>query len=170
LNFRLATARAVERGYRRIGFLAAPSRNERRRRIYNDQIRLRRWHLENEVGPQPATLWLGPADGAEALERWLATERPDVVIADHVDRCAALQALGTALPKGLGLIGLVNRTATPPNEPLSQVNVRRVTVFRHALTILHDAILREEYGTPAIPVRMLIPGGWHEGRTLPSLA
>lgn len=166
-NFRLAVEQVVEHGYRRVGFINTETPSRNRMRLLGDHIRLGRWHLQEAYGVQPRPLIYRPGEGSEVLEHWLGEERPDVVICDHADRCEQLLDMGSTLPRGLGVVGLVNRGRVTNTDRLSQVSTRRITIFRHALHVLHDALLREEYGAPKVPVRTLIPGWWHEGRTLP---
>lgn len=166
LNLRVAVEKVRDRGYRRIGFLGTVTASERRRRLLADHFFLMRMHLEADLGPQPSVHWHQGGSDTAPLEAWIAQEQPDVIVADHVDRCEDVLGLG-ASARRLGLVGLVNRSRLQRDEALSQISVRRVTAFRHALHILHDAILREEFDFPQVPVRILIPGSWHEGHTLP---
>jgi len=166
-NLRQVVDEATARGYCRIGFVATETRSGSRDRLLGEQCTLRRKELQQALGPQPGIHWVDRHGDDRDLLRWIQREAPDAVVCDRVELCQALRACGTELPRDLGLVAVMNRSRVARGDPFTQISQRRPTVFRHALGILHDMLLREEYATPQVPVRVLIPGRWHEGLTLP---
>lgn len=101
---------------------------------------------------------------ADAVERWLARERPDVVIGPVLGKLEALvRASGRRVPSDLGLVGLLVPRA---GDRLSGVLQDGEVIGAVAVDQLIGAVERNETGIPDHPITHTTLGRWNPGRTL----
>ena len=160
---------ATEHGYRRIGFVCTRHPSADRMRIMRDETSLRLSELEQALGPQPKPFWFTSADPGDGFLDWYETERPDVIVADFTTHYPLLLEAGIAIPDQLGYISMMVRSnETEHEDVIAHVRIRRNSVFRHALNLLNESLMREEWGPPRVPVQVIVGGRWHAGASLRS--
>ncbi|MEZ0216575.1 MAG: substrate-binding domain-containing protein [Rariglobus sp.] len=153
----LACAQLRARGYRRIGLVLSENMHHR---VHG------RW-LAGWVCAQP-----DPFDAPRPLvsrdfgkpavfDRWLAREKPDVLIASDLDVVTAhLKRLGLRAPDDLGLVDLQGSSAISTHAAIDQSSRE---VGAAAVDIIIGQINRHERGEPSIPKTVLVPGRWIDG-------
>jgi DNA-binding LacI/PurR family transcriptional regulator len=100
----------------------------------------------------------------ENLGRWLAKERPDVVIGPVLGPLEELlRATGRRIPEEIGLLGLLVPKA---GDRLSGIIQHGEVIGASAVDQLISQIERDEKGQPTFPMTYTMPGRWNSGSTL----
>jgi DNA-binding LacI/PurR family transcriptional regulator len=99
-----------------------------------------------------------------AVDRWLARERPDVVIGPVLGKLEEmLVSSGSRIPHDLGLLGLL---VPRDGDRLSGILQDGEVIGATAVDQLISALERNETGIPAHPITHTLLGRWNAGRTL----
>jgi LacI family transcriptional regulator len=165
---RLATLRAHELGYRRIGFITS---NELERSLDDRFVggylsALQRLRLL----PSVPIYYYDDAkpDGQDprpALKEWLSQNRPDAVIASvRPSTILRNQSQALPLPPGIGFAVLDWQRETPELAGVDQDHTR---VGASAVDLLVAKLNRNELGPETAPSGILDEGVWHDAHSLP---
>jgi LacI family transcriptional regulator/LacI family fructose operon transcriptional repressor len=162
---RLALDQCRRRGFRRIGLLLATGVHQRANSVnvaaYWLEQKARRCFAE--IPPLLIPDWDHPAFAA-----WFRAHRPRVIITTnwllrYVLDFARQQRLG--IPGDLGLINL----NAFEDESVGGIVQNPGAIGAAAVRLVIDKLNRNDRGVPALRQTILIPGHWHEGRTLAPL-
>jgi LacI family transcriptional regulator len=160
-NTLLALDTLVERGYRRIGYVATPVTRQRQ-----DDLCLAAFlafgsrHPKTCVSPCYAQV---PTRQRE-LSAWLRRNRPDALITNDFLLPDDIVQAGFRVPEDLAAVML-----SCPNDPsrhVTHIDENYREVGAQAVDTIVDAIHRNEYGLPTMRVAHLVDGCWQEGRTV----
>jgi LacI family transcriptional regulator len=107
------------------------------------------------------------AEHAELYQDWLKKHRPDVVIGCDFRLKPLAEQAGFSVP---GDLGLVHLHLAEDVAGWAGVDPRDQWVGQAAVDLVASSLRRNELGQPAFPQRILVPGIWRDGSTLPSRA
>lgn len=154
------------RGYRRIGLAIRRYADERA--ALNWSATFRAFHAHGTFGPWLPILWFEDRDPVAEANRlafahWLATHRPDAILAlDPVVR-DWLEALGKRAPEDIGLAFLEVTEGTADASGIERGSER---VGAAAIDLLVTMLHHNQRGLPTHDNTLLIKGTWIEGTTL----
>jgi len=162
----IATRTAIERGYRRPGYVHL--RHNNREAI--DPCRLGGYLAARSCLPPadhlPAYVGLFETARDAAFEAWLLDSRPDVVIGfNNLVACWLCRA-GVRLPQDMGFISLERSSSDKINA--AGVAGSKAPVDAAAVELLVGQIHVNACGIPNPQHTLLVRPPWHEGLTLPS--
>lgn len=172
----MALTQLQRRGYRRIGFVAT-SRLVYRSHGMLSAAYLTWQHTEARRARLPALL-LGHdnADqGRRQFVAWYREHRPDAILGYYRPVLSWLSELGARVPDDIGYadlgltpLNVAAGTVTPGlyDPAVSGVDLQWRDVGAAAVDLIVDQINRNEHGVPRAPRVTLVPGLWHEGKTL----
>lgn len=149
------------RGYKRPGLAVQRATLTRLERRWESAYLLAQDQFAPSPWPRPLIVdeWKN-AD----LRRWLAREKPDVVLGPMLGKLEELaRAEGRNLPWDLGLAGLL---VPEPGDPLSGILQDGEALGAVALDQVISQVERHETGVPTHPVTHTLPGRWNPGSTL----
>jgi len=162
----IATRKAIERGYRRPGYVHLR---------HNDQEAIDPCRLGGYLAARSS---LPPADHLPvyvglfetardpAFEAWLQATRPDVVIGfNNLVACWLCRA-GVRMPQDMGFISL--ETSSADKISAAGVDGSNAPVDAAAVELLVGQIHVNACGIPNPQHTLLVRPPWHEGLTLPS--
>lgn len=159
----LTMERCLEMGYRRPGLAV------RRETIERLEFRWEGAYLaacERAGITAPRSLFVEEWT-PEGVARWLAREKPDVVIGPVLGKLEEIiRASARRVPADLGLVGLLVPQA---GDRLSGVLQDGEVIGAVAIDQLIAAVERNETGVPKNPITHTTLGRWNEGRTLRAL-
>lgn len=159
INLALEQLRA--RGYRRPGLIMD---EERDFRTGHNILSHFLWHQSQQpASRRPAVLFM-PEVNRRALAKWLARERPDVVLSLGDEVLAMLEQLGHEVPGDIGYLSL--STGSHLARPASGIDEAPDRIGATAIDLLAAKILHFERGRPETRKLVLIDGHWCEGATL----
>jgi DNA-binding LacI/PurR family transcriptional regulator len=146
-------------GYRRIG-LAIPAQEDERVDHH--------WQGGFHVGQQlfkladriPVLLMTDLTDAE--FRRWFKKHRPDAVVTGHQPVFDWLPKMGARVPEDVGVAWL----AADRNQMISGIDQNCYLTGVTAMDFLVSMLHRNERGIPANPLRILVEGSWHKGRTV----
>ncbi|PTY05716.1 LacI family transcriptional regulator [Opitutaceae bacterium EW11] len=157
-----AMQQALERGYRRVGFVFSEA---------NDSPRVgERWlgaYLLQQLKFAPADrlpLCPGEPTDAATFAAWYRRNRPDALLVTHA--APVLQWLGTlgrSVPKDVGMVELQDS----PESGNSGVYYDASKIGSLAVEMLVGLMHRNDTGIPESPHEVMLTGEWREGKTLP---
>jgi hypothetical protein len=152
----LAWQTAWSRGYRRIGLVLTEEEDARTAgTLHSAHVFQQYRHRASDV-----PLLVMPAPSTTVLISWVREHQPDLVIGSHQGLCEMLSdGLGSAVRQPRFL----NLNATP-NSDVGGIDQGHEKVGEHAMTTLHQKLIRRETGIPALRELTLIDGIWKEGR------
>ncbi|MEX0325289.1 MAG: LacI family DNA-binding transcriptional regulator [Puniceicoccaceae bacterium] len=163
LNVQLALAALRERGYKRIGFCLTLNS------IYTNHGQELGGFLEYTKLEQPEACVrhcvmkdVTQPQQVEIFLEWIRKEQPDVVLTTFYQALHWLRDAGYNVP---GDIGIAHLGLTDDTRNWSGVDYRAEAIGSAAVDLLTAHIVRNEFGIPAIPKRMRIPGIWRDGET-----
>lgn len=163
----LAYTHTHAQGYRRIGFVSSP-RFDR-----NTTGNFRAGYLRRQEDLAPPAQRLGPLLVDEAvsigstdpLRAWLERERPDAVITTNHALRALLAKISVRVPRDLGV---ATTSVFDGNFPAG-IDQNCEEIGAVAMRTLAGLIHRNERGIPAHSLRILVPGVWVDGASLPGV-
>lgn len=164
-RLKLLWTKAVERGYRRIGFATL----EHEPPIPEDEKREAMGLYFNkkakEMGLETVPVCMCGVHDYKGISRWVKRYKPDAVLAMHAGVAHHLmEEEGVRIPEDMGFVTM---TDTWKGE-FSGVNMRVDVLGRFAVDLL-DTLYRGQYGAhPEDPVELSVPPLWFEGESLPS--
>lgn len=154
------------RGYRRPGLVLRKSHQHRFQGRWEAGFVIARQLLPDLAATNPLYVedW---ADEAFIL-RWLAKEKPDVIITPASDVLPPMLArAGYRIPEDIGFAML----ACPQiGDPFSGVYQNGQMIGALAADTLMSLVERHERGLPAQATTLMVEGQWNEGKTLRALA
>jgi len=156
----LACTQLRARGYRRIGLVLSENMHHRVHGRW-----LAGWvcaHADPFDAPRP--LVTRDLEKSPVFDRWLAHEKPDVIVTSDWDEVLAhLKRLGLHAPEDTGLVDLQGSSTTADRAAIDQCGRE---VGAGAVDIIIGQINRHERGAPTIPKTVLITGRWIDGPTV----
>jgi len=160
-----ATRKAIERGYRRPGYVHLV--HSARETI--DPARLGGYLAARGVLPHrnhlPVHVGLYHDDAGLPMRAWLRATRPDVVIGFNDMIHWWLVQAGARMPADIGFVAIDRAPATSPD--ISGVIGSNAPVYRAAVELLISQIHLNARGVPNPVQTVLVEPQWHEGATLP---
>ncbi len=162
-NLRLAFQNVRQRGYTRIGFIYSrylDGESEGRAQAaflveqmqLPEQDRVPMLFLERFKEGRPA-----------AFDRWMDTYKPDAILSINPVVRNWVEETGRSVPEDCGL---VNLNVVDDVENWSGIRENHALIGAAAVDLLIGQLSRNEIGVPRQPRKVLIPGEWHEGKTL----
>ena len=151
------------RGYHRPGLILRASQNIRTRHSRLGAHLARQFMQGDADGPEPLIL---PEDRWDSVlfSRWLARERPDVVLTEEPELLASAAQLGQRIPEDLGVAFFHQERLSRRHSGLE---VHAEEVGRTAGVMLMRLIETNERGVPRIPATTLVSSlTWRDGKTL----
>jgi len=101
----------------------------------------------------------------DALDSWLKSHRPEVIVSlGHFVR-TSLDALGLSIPKD---VAFVETFLEKPDGLVAGMHQNCQRVGELAVEILAGQLHQHVYGVPAVPTVTLVEGSWFDGTSLPS--
>lgn len=159
----LAFREARKRGYQRIGYAITEYSEEIAGRLWSATLLMEqgRPHSPSEqaIPPLITDNWK-----RTTFEKWLAENRPDIVISPHITTHRWLKDLGRKMPKDIGFLWLEAES----DGEISGVCQHFQNVGIAAVDLLHLELMRSSYGIPSVRQTIGIDGAWLEGTTLRS--
>lgn len=146
-------------GYRRIGFVSSPNNEGRVEGSALAAHLLYRWE---RGGAQPEPLVVARANDP-ALGPWLERERPDVVLATVLGVDEELRRMGWRVPAEIGFCGFNVQGARAPQ---TGIYADYEALGAAAVAQVSGLLERGEFGEPDRESALLVPGRWHEGKTV----
>lgn len=161
---RLAYEKAVEHGYRRIGYVSA----ERLEKNTRGHFREGYLNAQEELAPDRVhldTLLLGPDKSKQAarLKRWLQLQKPDAIITPAEEMRGLIDELGLRIPEDVA----VATTSVLDGRFDAGSDQNSHEIGRVAVSTLASLILENQRGIPAYRRRILVEGRWVDGKSLP---
>jgi len=157
----LALEMCRSRGYKRPGLAVLRATLARLERRWESAYLLAPDRSAKNSWPRPLIV----DEWKEAdLGRWLAREKPDVVLGPALGKLEEVaRAGGRKLPRDLGLVSLL---VPEPGDPLSGILQDGEALGAVALDQVISQVERRETGVPTHPVTHTLPGRWNPGCTL----
>ncbi len=158
---RLALRELRRRGYRRPGLVITYSP-----RSLNEDHAVGAYFAEWDKGAFPGTMpqiLQLPLGNTEALQKWIQTQGPDVILSIPGNREKELRDLGYRMPEDIGYLALYrNKQKTKATGMDYGLEERG----RQSVILLHSMIQSQEFGFPQRNVIHLIEPKWVEGNTI----
>ena len=149
-------------GYRRPGVVLEAAVNQRLEYRWESAYLTGRTKLGFGEAITPLLL---PNWGLDRLDRWIQSERPDVLLGPfREEELETLASRGIRVPDDLGIVGLSVRNL---GSPLSGIYQDPRFMGATAADKLIDLVERNATGIPEAPLTLTIAGRWNPGRTLP---
>lgn len=170
----LTVRRAIEAGYKRIGFIMPR---------WWDNFADRAWSAgflaeQQMLDPKDwiPILFFSELDGeregpetrekvapSTAFRRWFKRYRPEVIISKEQFVKPRLEELGLSVPRDIAFIEIY----LDPDGSTAGVRHNCDRVGELAVEILAGQMLQNMYGVPAFPTTTLVEGSWFDGKSLP---
>ncbi|HMO51747.1 MAG TPA: LacI family DNA-binding transcriptional regulator [Kiritimatiellia bacterium] len=150
------------RSYDRIGFALGRHAVV----LEDDETRLgAAWALQEMYLPRRQRIppYMGDFNDRPAFLAWFQMHRPDAVIAFSLDQYWALRESGIRMPEDIGFALLHQAEKAPDVSGLTQ---NMDAIGRQAILLLDQLIRHHEKGPTAMPMHLLVPSTWNEGKTL----
>ena len=162
----IATRKAIERGYRRPGYVHLRHNNQES----IDPCRLGGYLAARSCLPPadhlPVYVGLFETARDPAFEAWLRTARPDVVIGfNNLVGCWLCRA-SVRMPQDMGFVSL--EQSSSDKMIAAGVDGSNAPVYAAAVELLVGQIHVNACGIPHPQHTLLVRPPWHEGLTLPS--
>lgn len=152
-------------GYRRIGLLLDREQNSRVGYSWlGGYLAARQVRACAELAP----FFTDEGDDPRGLRRWLAKERPDVVIGFGPKQIEALAAAGCAVPGDVAFAALdVQQANLNGVNHAAGIDQNQPVIGATAIDILAGQLYHNEQGMPERPVLSMVEGFWVDGKTAP---
>lgn len=156
----IAMERCRECGYQRPGFAGRFETVARLEHRWEAAFRVAQERLGfRAVKPLLVDDWT-----AEAVERWLRREKPDVIIGPVLGKLEeSISAAGRSIPEDVGLVGLL---VPEPGDRLTGILQDGETMGATAVDQLISQLERNETGLPEHPITHTMIGRWNPGKTI----
>lgn len=161
---RLVYEKALEFGYRRVGYVSE-SNFERNTRGHFREGYLNAQEEITPAGRRLETLLLSP-DGRRnrnELLSWLQTHKPDAIVTSSPLLRSLLHGLGLRVPEDLA----VGTTSVLDGNFDSGADQNSHEIGRVAVSTLASLVLESERGIPRYQRRILVEGRWVGGTSMP---
>jgi LacI family transcriptional regulator len=152
-------------GYRRIGLAIDEDMDLR---SHHQTLAHFRWDQARLPPAQRVRELYAPTLNREVVRRWLAEQKPEVVVSPRNHVYTLLTELGFNIPRRLGFVSLAASAGDGPS--LSGVDERPEMVGKSAIDFLAAQLQRGEFGIPAVRQFVLVEGGWIRGKTVRRIA
>ena len=159
-NLMLALKMLRRLGYRRIGLFLQRLEERRSHHTYIAGLRYFQSGIPAEEHTPP--LIYDRFDGL-AMQRWLAEQRPDVVIGHHNKLVEWIQAAGYRVPEDIGVAHL---SLDSDREDWGGIWQHKRRIGAQAAEQLVSMIQHNRIGLPEVAYETLVPGEWRHGVTL----
>lgn len=161
-----------DRGYRRLGLALMNYHASGTNVPFRAQALVEREDLLKAIGPQPRIFQyeLNKPSVAEFYQ-WFRKERPEVILATNIQPYYWLTSAPhydkrqpvRKVPKDAGFLCLRN---TDQDTKVAFMNLRLEEQGRQAVDLVHQQLQHGSIGSPAIPLRVLIPPAFVDGPSL----
>ncbi|HEY8965537.1 MAG TPA: LacI family DNA-binding transcriptional regulator [Candidatus Methylacidiphilales bacterium] len=158
-SMRLVMRKLKRLGYRRIGFVCHPAVAEMSDRNWPAAY----WAYQPRPYTLPLPILAERRLTRAAFDRWLAANRPDVVISHDPAVLQWLEEGGLRVPQD---IGFVNPARAGGPDRCSAIDENTEEIGATAVDILIEMIHRGERGVPRVPKCHLVEGVWVPGSTV----
>ncbi|AHF93472.1 LacI family transcriptional regulator [Opitutaceae bacterium TAV5] len=163
----LALRRLHANGFRRVGLVCPPSvdaiTGHRVCYAYEGFVKHTREMKAVPVFRTEGTLARG--DGGEALERWIARCRPEVILGWLLPW--NLTRLGFSVPQEVGVV-TIDRVPAPGYENCAGVDQNHVEIGAAGVRVVIEQLRQGKRGIPETAAATMIEGRWVEGESLPA--
>lgn len=174
---RLAVQRALDAGYRRVGFVMHRGWDHAVDHYWTAGFLCEQQHLPEEdrippyifPGPQPIEGWFneygmpGVVDPAD-FQRWFDKYKPDILLSKAEFVMPALKTLKLKIPKDVAFADLF---LDDISGSIAGVRQNHRTVGELAVELLAGQLQHNKYGVPEIPTTTFVEGTWFDGATCP---
>ncbi|WOO40291.1 LacI family DNA-binding transcriptional regulator [Rubellicoccus peritrichatus] len=147
-------------GYRRIGFAAAKRENKRNESTWLASFLAKQYDFTSEMAQIPI-------HRPEKLEKepflnWFQENQCDVIISNDLRLYQYLKDAGYRIPDDVAFSCQCLDTA----ENVAGIYMDYKVAGAHAISFLHMMMMRDQRGCPKDPIRHLVEGSWHDGKTV----
>jgi LacI family transcriptional regulator len=152
-------------GYRRIGLMLTPDENSRVGYGW-----LGGYLAAHQVsgGASLEPLFTPDLDDTRTIRRWLACEKPDVVIGFGPRQVSALEAAGCSIPGDIAFAALdVQQAKLNAVRDVAGIDQNLPVIGATAMDLLAVQLYHNEHGLPQGPVLSMVEGRWVDGETAP---
>ncbi len=161
-NMMLALKMLRRLGYKRLGLCLQQLEERRSHHIYQAALRLFHAGIPKTDWTDP--LIFRPFD-PKKFRRWLAAERPDVVIGHHSRMLEWLAGAGYKVPQDISVVHLAMDGDCSDWAGIWQ---QKSHIGTEVVDRVVSMVQNSKTGLPVIPTETLIPGSWRHGKTLRS--
>lgn len=164
-NFSLAWENIIKRGYKRPGLFLTVFRdhtsnfNFRRQFVYFQSTLSEKHRIPPLVTPDDHNYC------RTMLKDWAIKYRPDVIICQHAMLPEWLEA---AKIRPIADVGMVHLGITDQIKDWSGVITQQAQQARAAVDLVISQLRHLETGSPMVPQKIMIPGVWNQGKSLPT--
>jgi LacI family repressor for deo operon, udp, cdd, tsx, nupC, and nupG len=152
------------RGYRRIGFVTTYNTDERTDQNFSaGYLMEQRRFKESQKIPMLVLQDYSAEKQRMDFSKWYKKFKPDSLLIHYNRIPFYMEELGI----GYDECGLATVARVSTDVGLAGVDQNDLTIGRTAVDFVVGMIHRNERGTPAIPLRILVQGTWHDGPSLP---
>jgi DNA-binding LacI/PurR family transcriptional regulator len=158
-NITLAFEKALEKGYRRIGYVGSSIKKNFCAGYLNAQHALMLDH------PLPPLLFEGEkyAQNRARLADWMDDAQPDAILCGHPLLISMLEDLGYSIPGDVGVA-----TMSIHDSPVDAgINQNPEEIGSSAVRVLVSLLNLHDFGPPLVRSSTLIEGQWIDGSMLP---
>ncbi|EIP98276.1 transcriptional regulator [Opitutaceae bacterium TAV1] len=159
-NVNIVFRELLHRGYRRIGIALAPEAGTVRS-FWLAQLLLWQHHrpAKDRVPIYPAVPHLPRPDRFRA---WYRKWKPDALVCLLGEEQPLVEAAGLRVPEDIAMVCL-NR---PSRSRFSGTEENHRVIGANVVDLVAGQILKNEYGLPEHPTKVLVKGTWVEGETI----
>lgn len=179
----MATRKAVQAAYARIGYVTTKIMNEFEERVLRGSFLLNRDDLLRLHPNQPEILFYdlpkerffmsdfgcfpGEVWRQTVVHEWFMRNRPDVIISSDTQPYHMLKMAGVRFPEDCAFITL-REGESETDQFLCAMNHRPEYQGEVAVDMIHHLVQTGQRGRLASPVVQLVEGAWFPGSTFPS--
>lgn len=158
-NSTCAYEKAIEYGYKRIGFIGQLSKI----RQFVAGFLFSQAQDEGNAKLPPLLITADAKDGPDQIIKWIKTNRPDAIITEDARLPEILKKNGYKVPDDIALAGL----SLLDGGIDAGIDQHSSEVGRIAVSSVVSLINEHNMGAPAIPSQTLVPGSWVDGPMMP---